>query len=125
MGTRKITSSYIKENYNIDEMRETLKEKKIVKSVDISLLFSDNQKLSKEDIIIAIDNQLSDQEDYDYILMQHYGYSGGFSFELIKEKDVPETDSQTIERLKKIERFKRKKEKEIEKAKKLLSDLED
>jgi len=115
----KITTNFIRDKYNIENEKKFKKVKKIVSEKDCSEIFKKTQ-MSKEELLENFENLLNIPTDFDFIELIYYGYDGGTTMVFKKEEEVLESEQETIERLKKMERTKRIAQKEIEKAKKIL-----
>jgi len=114
---KKITTSFVRENYDLKDERKLIPEKRVVKTFDMSII--DFKPLSKKDFLEMIAEQIPDGDDYKVEIIP-YGYDGGFEISCFEESDRYETEIETIERIKKELREIRKREREIEKAKKVL-----
>jgi len=114
----RIDDNYIRKNYSdceINLMRELVPEKRVEKTFDLTIL--DFNPISKEDFLKMISDQIPDETKVEII---PYGYDGGFEISCFKEVNRLETDREIIDRLKNDLREKRKREREIKKAKKVL-----
>jgi len=114
----RIDDNYIRKNYSnaeINLMREVISEKKVKKTFDLTIL--DFNPMSKEDFLKMLSEQIPDETQVEII---SYGYDGGAEISCFKKVDRLETDKEIIDRIKSDLREKRKREREIEKAKKIL-----
>ena len=120
---QRINNDYIKSIYNIDTMRKTILVKQNVGMIDLQdIIPCSNSKSSfnKTDLLTAISTKLEEFSEEVSFSIEPYGYDGGFDINVTQEVEQEETDREVLERLKTIERIKRKENKKIQEAKELL-----
>jgi hypothetical protein len=116
--TSKITRDYIREKYDID------KERLIIPTTDKvgEIYFPEFDGKNIKDVREKICNLLNEYEDGDYIDIVFHGYDGDFDFIVLRETTRPETNDEVIGRLQNNEIQARRRQKQIEKAAKLLQE---
>lgn len=115
-----ITNNIIKELYNIEKERKL---KDYAKSLGPLFSFEMDDMSLNEVITLSI-KEFAKFPKESYIVDENYSYGGGADYYVYIMDQVPETDTEVINRLRSIEKAKVKKEKEIEKARELLDSLE-
>ena len=111
-----ITNAYIKDNFNIVEEAETVTYKERVGELNFDF---ENTELG--DVLMQITDELKNFPDDAFVKTEYYGYDGGADHIVYVTRTRLETESETIERLKKVERATRKEAKKIQAAKDLLA----
>lgn len=112
----KLTHKYIRDNFKIQEECQMVLDKKWIGEIDIS--FNDGLKISE--LADVFSDKLKEFPSEAYVMSFPYGYDGAETVEVWLDFEREETESETIRRLVQIEKQKRKKQKEYEKALKVV-----
>ncbi len=108
----RLTHTYIRKSFDIS--KECIEIEDIKRLGEINVEFDDLLKISELAVIFT--NRLKDFPEDAYIQSFPYGYDGGETIEVFQKYKRLETETETIKRLIVLERKKRKKLKEYEKA---------
>jgi len=123
----RITTKYIKENFDIEKEKKYIKKTKQSHSLslmDINNVIqekTDGQKLSIDEFLDIFNSEVKKRiEGNTFCYIYEYPFDSELEIVFEKEIEVLETNTEVIERLKKEVREQRKKEMEIQKAKEIL-----
>jgi len=119
----RITNKFIKENYDLDVERQSFTQTREVDSFTNEISNLEGELLSAGEFLEKMNSFTSKIKENQFVEIKNYGYNGGMEFIISEKINVPESDTEVIERLKKFERTQRNKIREIEKAKELLASV--
>ena len=113
-----VNTKYIREHYDLEKERQTTIEKIPYGTMNLSWI----KNLSKDGLRQELDYVLKDFPDNVFFDFEFGEWDNPDEIQIYTKELRPETDDEVIKRLIRIEREKRKKEREIEKAKKILEE---